>query len=91
VIQVTGPQTLFLAETEQQLMMYNDDGTVDALQVDQAAGIVGLWWVGPLYAAGSQNPGAVFKPFIGIPNYNTGGLVNANPQAYGLEPTVQTI
>jgi len=88
VIQVTGPNTLYLAETQQQLMMANDDGTIDALQIGQAAGIVGLWWNGTLYAAGSQAVGLVFKPQIVIPSVSSGGLVTATPSGYGTSPTV---
>jgi hypothetical protein len=90
IVQVVGPNTLFLAETEQQLMMSNDDGTIDALQLVQAGGVYGFWWNGPLYGAGSQAPGAVFKPFIGIPGYFTGGLVNAQQNAYGIEASPDT-
>jgi hypothetical protein len=87
VIQVTGPNTLYLAETQQQLMMSNDDGTIDALQINQASGIVSFWWNGTLYAAGSQAVGTVFKPFIGIPGADTGGLVTADQSAYGIGPS----
>src|ERR1700690_2236234 len=86
-IQVTGPNTLYIAETEQQLMMSNDDGTIDALQLTQAGapgGIYMFWWNGPLYGAGSQAAGQSFKPFIGIPGADTGGLVTADMSAYGI-------
>jgi hypothetical protein len=90
VIQVTGPNTLFLAETQQQLMMNNDDGTIDALQLTLAGapgGLYFLWWNGTLYAAGSQAPGTVFKPFIGIPGFFTGGLITAGADTYGTGPS----
>jgi len=87
VIQVIGPNTLYLAETQQQLMMSNDDGTIDALAIAAAAGIVGLWWNGTLYGAGSQAVNTVFKPYIGIPGAETGGLVVADQSAYGIEPS----
>jgi len=92
VIQVTGPNTLYLSETEQQLMMFNDDGTIDALQLTLAGALGGLyfmWWNGPLYAAGSQASGQNFKPFIGIPGAQTGGLVTAEQGAYGIGPTLE--
>jgi hypothetical protein len=85
VIQVIGPNTLYLAETQQQLMMANDDGTIDALQINQAAGIVSFWWNGTLYGAGSQAVGQSFKPFIGIPGAETGGLIVAGAKAYGIQ------
>jgi hypothetical protein len=89
IVQVLGPNTLFLAETEQQLMMNNDDGTVDALQLTFAAapgGLYFMWWNGPLYGAGSQAAPATFKPFIGIPGAQTGGLITADQGAYGIGP-----
>ena len=70
-------------------MMSNDDGTIDALQINQASGIVGLWWNGTLYAAGSQAAPGSFKPFIGIPGAETGGLVTAEQGAYGIGPSLQ--
>jgi hypothetical protein len=87
IIQVSGPNTLYLAETQQQLMMSNDDGTIDALQITEASGIIGLWWNGTMYAAGSQATGTTFKPFIAIPGADTGGLVTADQSAYGVQPT----
>jgi len=89
VIQVIGPNTLYLAETQNQLMSVSDAaGEIDALQISAAAGIVGLWWTGALYAAGSQAPGVVFKPAIVIPNVDSGGLVTAAQSGYGTEPSV---
>jgi hypothetical protein len=90
IVQITGPNTLYLAETQQQLMMFNDDGTIDALQLTQAGangGIYTFWWNGPMYAAGSQAVGTVFKPFIGIPGADTGGLVTSDQSAYGVGPS----
>jgi len=90
VIQVTGANTLYLAETEQQLMMSNDDGTIDALQLTLAGapgGMYFLWWNGALYGAGSQAVGQTFKPFIGIPGFSTGGQIDANQGAYGIGPS----
>lgn len=86
VIQVIGANTLFLAETQQQLTAVSDDGSIDALQVAAAAGIVGIWWIGDLYASGSQAPGVTFKPYIGIPGVTTS---SARPQtgAYGIGPS----
>jgi hypothetical protein len=84
--QVTTPNTLYVAETEQQLMMMNDDGTIDALEINQASGIVILWARGALYLAGSQLPGVTFKPYIYIPDVHSGGLVvPGGGQAYGME------
>lgn len=89
VVQVIGPNTLFLAETQQQLAAVSDAvGEIDALQIPAAAGIVGLWWKGDLYGAGSQAVGTVFKPYIGIPGVITSsGAVGAGVGAYGIGPS----
>ena len=89
--QVTGPNTLYIAETEQQLMMVNDDGTIDALQIAAAAGYVIVWALGPLYLAGSQAPGVTFKPYIYVPALNAGGYVSPSVGAYGITPQVQDV
>lgn len=89
MVQVTGPNTLYLAETDQQLMQSSDSGEIDAMQITQASGLIVVWVNGALYAAGSQAPGTVFKPFIYIPNVNSGGLVNGWPSAYGISPSVE--
>lgn len=64
VVQVTGANTLYLAETSAQLLSTSDNpNIIDALQIAAGAGIVYLWWRGDLWAAGS----AAFKAFIGVP------------------------
>lgn len=89
-IQVTGTNTLYLAETQQQLLAVSDDGSIDALQIAQANGIVGLWWIGDLYAAGSQAVGTTFKPYIGIPGVtSSSGGVSTGVQGYGTGPSQQ--
>ena len=82
VIQVVGPQTLYIAETENALMQTSDTGLIDALQINQASGIMRLWWKGDLWAAGS----AAFSPLIIIPGATTGS--GANLDAFGMTPTV---
>lgn len=91
IVQVIGANTLFLAETQQQLALVSDTGEVDALQIAAAAGIVGLWWNGDLYAAGSQAIGVTFKAFIGIPGVttSTGIMAGGTQTAYGLGSTMQ--
>ena|ERR1700689_4915819 len=89
MIQVAGPNTLYLAETEQQLMELSDSGEIDALAITAASGLVVVWFNGALYAAGNQAPGVVFKAAIYVPNINSGGLVNAWPSAYGVSPSVE--
>jgi hypothetical protein len=88
IIQVVGVNTLFLAETSHQLLMVADDGTVDALQIAAQNGIVQLWWLGDLWAAGNQAPGTVFKAFLGIPGNVTSSMnVGSGVSAYGIGPT----
>src|SRR5882672_10380872 len=55
MIQVIGPQTIFIAEDADELKIVSDSGAVlnDGLQINQATGIFEAWWVGELYAAGS--------------------------------------
>ncbi len=91
VVQVLGPNTLFLSETETGLMSTDDSGsTIDGLQIVAASGIVGFWWRGDLWAAGSQVAGNTFKPYIFI---STGVFTGSTPEmgagvfAYGIEPT----
>jgi hypothetical protein len=87
IVQVTGANTLYLAETENQLMMGEDSTQIDALQVAAAAGILGLWWNGDMWAAGSQVAGQVFKPCIVISGATTGSQPGGGPpRAYGIEP-----
>jgi hypothetical protein len=75
VIQVVGPQTLYLAESMNAIQAQTDNGVIDALQINQATGIIGIWWKGDLYAAGS----AAFTPIVGIPGVNTSsGLPGSN-------------
>lgn len=85
----TGPNSLFLAETPQQLMSISDDGTVDALAIDAAVGPFTFWVIGEVWVAGSQGPGATFKPFIFIPgNVSAGGQIVAGQPGYGTGPSV---
>src|SRR5271156_183852 len=87
VIQITGANTLYLAETDQQLMMANDDGTIDALQLNQAnapGGLYFLWWNGDLWAAGSQAAGVTFKPSIVISGGTIGSSGIGGLAAYGI-------
>lgn len=75
VIQVTGPDTLYLAETNNALSQENDFGVIDALMINLASGIIKLWWIGDLWAAGSD----AFQCIIGIPGVNTGsGLAGSS-------------
>jgi hypothetical protein len=75
-IQVVGPNTLYLAESDTALMQTDDSGVLDALQINQASGIVVFWAMGDVWAAGSQAANAAFKPLIYIPNTNTGSTTN---------------
>lgn len=68
IVQVIGPNTLFLAETDNALMQTDDSGVIDALQINQASGLLVLWLAGDVWAAGS----VAFKPLILIPGVNTG-------------------
>ena len=72
IIQIVGPSTLFLAETDNALMQTDDSGLIDALAINQASGIQYLWWNGDLWGAGSQ----VFKPLIIIPGATTGSMLS---------------
>lgn len=92
VVQVLGPNTLYLSETDTGLMSSDDSGaTIDALQIVSASGIVGFWWRGDLFAAGSQAANATFKPYIA---FSTGIFSSSSPMgqgygtsAYGIQPT----
>jgi hypothetical protein len=66
-VQVIGPNTLFLSERAESLLQTNDAGLIDALQINQASGLVTLWVQGDLWAAGS----IAFTPLIYIPGVNT--------------------
>lgn len=81
-IQVVGPNTLYIAETENQLMLTDDSGLIDALQINQASGLQKFWWNGDLWAAGS----VAFKALFVIPGAQTGSAQNTLP--YGVVPTV---
>lgn len=68
IIQVTTAQTLFLAETDTELMITSDGAQLqDGLQINQASGIVSFWWQGDLWAAGS----AAFSFMLQAPGYAT--------------------
>jgi hypothetical protein len=67
-IQVIGPATLYLAETDNAIMGASDNNVINALQINQATGVFILWWKGDLWAAGST----AFAAVIGIPGVNTG-------------------
>jgi hypothetical protein len=72
IVQVIGPNTLYLAETDNALMQTDESGLIDAVQINRASGLVLLWWLGDVWAAGS----VPFKPLIIIPDVNTGsGLI----------------
>jgi hypothetical protein len=83
--QVTSPNTLYLAETENALMQTADNGLIDALQITQATGIFQAWWFGDLWAAGS----VPFTPEIIImQGITTGSALGADQgDAYGMKPT----
>lgn len=68
--QVVGPNTLYLSETDTSLLITDDSGLIEALQITQAVGIVQFWWKGDLWAAGS----AAFKPVIIIPGQSVGSM-----------------
>jgi hypothetical protein len=85
VVQVVGPNTLYLAETENALMQNADDGSIDALQINLASGIQQYWWYGDLWAMGS----AAFRPLIIIcEGVTTGSALGKGQGAYGMTPTV---
>ena len=88
-VQVVGANTLYLAETQQQLALTSDVTTdIDALQIDQTDKIVQLWWLGDLYAAGSQAAGVTFKAYIGIPGVITSSAgVGAGNQGWMIGPS----
>jgi hypothetical protein len=68
VFQITGANTLYIAETDTELMIVSDGAQLqDGLQINQAAGIVALWWQGDLWAAGS----APFSFMLQAPGFNT--------------------
>ena len=87
IVQVTGANILYLAETENQLMMSEDAaGIIDALAIATTNGIQCYWWNGDMYAAGSQAPGQTFKPCIVIAGATTGSQPGGGPpRAYGIE------
>lgn len=66
-IQVFGPETLYLAETQNALTQASDAGVINGLQINKATGIYTLWWIGDLWAAGS----IAFQALITIPGVNT--------------------
>jgi hypothetical protein len=77
LIQVVGPQTLYLAESDNALMQASDSNVINAVQINQATGLVTIWWKGDLWAAGS----VAFTAIIGIPGVNTGsGLRGSKAQ-----------
>lgn len=55
IMQVIGPQTIYLAEDADELKIASDSGAVlnDGIQVNQATGIFSFWWMGELWVAGS--------------------------------------
>lgn len=71
-VQVIGPNTLYIAETDTQLMINDDSGLIDALQINQASGAVTLWMKGDVWAAGSQAVNQNFKPIIYVPGNQVG-------------------
>lgn len=84
-IQIAGPNTLFIAETDNALMQTDDSGVVDALQLTQAGapgGLYQFWWKGDMWAAGS----IAFKAVIVIPGAMTGSM-DPGAGAYGIMPT----
>jgi len=84
-IQIVGPNTLFIAETDNALMQTDDSGTIDALQLTQAGapgGLYQFWWMGDMWGAGS----VAFKPLIIVPGATTGST-GAQIGAYGIQPT----
>lgn len=59
LIQVIGPQTIYLAEDQEELKTSSDSGAVlnDGIQVNAASGLVGIWWKGELWAASTVSGG----------------------------------
>lgn len=55
IIQVIGPNTVYLAEDADELKQVSDSGIVlnDGWQVNQASGDRLFWWLGELWVAGS--------------------------------------
>jgi hypothetical protein len=77
VIQVVGGATLYIAESDNALCTTTDNGIINALQINQASGIVPLWWIGDLWVAGS----IAFNAIIGIPGVNTGSGLQGSPSS----------
>ena len=75
IIQVFTANTLYVAETDNALLEPNAFGQIDALQINQASGIIRLWWKGDLWIAGDEQ----FNCIVGISGVNTGsGLAGSS-------------
>jgi hypothetical protein len=89
MVQVIGPNTVYLAEDADELKQISDSGNVlnDGIQINQASGLVPLWWLGELWVAGSvpntqfilQTPGSKnsLAAGVGLPTGAGGGGVIA--------------
>jgi hypothetical protein len=85
MVQVIGPNTVYLAEDADELKQVSDSGNVlnDGIQINQASGLVALWWLGELWTAGSaantqfilQTPGSKnsLAAGVGLPTTPGGG------------------
>lgn len=82
VIQVIGPNILYLSDTDNSLMATNDNGAIDALQINQASGIVGVWWNGDMWACGSVAFMPMILPMTGV---NTGSILGSNSLGLDLQ------
>jgi hypothetical protein len=85
IVQVTGPNTLYLAETENALMQKSDSGLIDALQINATTGIISFWWYGDMWAAGSAIP--FFPLIIIMEGVTTGSALGSGQGAYGMAST----
>jgi hypothetical protein len=64
--QVLGAGTLYISDNSQSLIGTSDDGIIDAIQLNQASGVVTIWFEGDVYVAGSvQFKAVIYKPNLG--------------------------
>lgn len=52
-LQVMGADTIYIADTRQELQQIGPGGTSGGLQITNLPGIVSLWWFGDLWATAS--------------------------------------
>ena len=85
LVQVIGPETLYLAETVGALNQASDANVINAVQINKATGLITIWWIGDLYAAGSSP----FQALITIPGVNTSSGLAGSSAAPAMSAVLQ--